>query len=250
MPRKPFVGGNWKCNGTVETIQQLAESMNQDVQFDAAQVDVVLAPISLHTALAKDTLDTRFAVASQNVSATNTGAFTGEVAASQIKDFGLNWTLVGHSERRAMFGDTDEIVGTKVAIAQEHGLNVVACVGETLQQRETGETAAVLKRQLAAIIPKVADWNKVVIAYEPVWAIGTGRVATPAQAAEAHEVIRDFVAQQVSTQIADSVRIVYGGSVKPANCVELFAQEQIDGFLVGGASLKAASFAPIVQSAL
>lgn len=202
-------------------------------------VDVVVCPVlpqisSVNKLLRRSPLQ----VGAQNFSRTAEGAYTGEVTAAQLKDFGINWALVGHSERRTKYGEDDAACADKVEKAQEAGLSIIFCIGEVLEEREKGETDAVNKRMITAVVPKVTDWSKVVIAYEPVWAIGTGKVATPEQAQEAHAAIRKVVAEAVSEDVAGSVRILYGGSVTPDNSKELIAQSDIDGFLVGGASLK------------
>ena len=170
------------------------------------------------------------------------GAFTGEVSAKLLKDAGINWTLTGHSERRVGFGipgETSAVVGRKTAVALKNGMSVIACIGEQLADREAGTTMNVCSEQLAAIAAELneADWKRVVIAYEPVWAIGTGKVATPEQAEETHGQIRAWIAANVSSAVAHAVRIIYGGSVKGSNCKALIACPNIDGFLVGGASL-------------
>lgn len=211
-------------------------------------LDVVVAPISLHIAMAKVMLPDNVQVASQNVSLYDTGAYTGEIAAKQLVDFGINYTLVGHSERRSLFGETNETVGTKVGNSLEAGLNVILCIGETLDQRESNSTNDVLKEQLDATKEQVKDWSKVVIAYEPVWAIGTGKVATPEQAQETHAYIRQWLTENVSEEVAAATRIIYGGSVNDKNCGDLINQSEIDGFLVGGASLKLA-FKTIISTA-
>ena len=170
------------------------------------------------------------------------GAYTGEISAQLLKDAGVKWTLTGHSERRVGFGipgETNELVGKKTAVAVKGGLNVILCVGEQLAERENGTTLAVVASQLSAVaaVLSLEDWKKVVVAYEPVWAIGTGKVATPQQAEETHADIRKWIAANVSPVVAKEVRILYGGSVKANNCKTLIAQPNIDGFLVGGASL-------------
>merc|ERR1719384_3091294 len=163
-------------------------------------------------------------VASQNVSATGTGAFTGEHSADQLVDFGVGWTLVGHSERRSKYGDTDEVTASKVKNCQEKGLMCVLCIGETLEERESGKTDEVNKRQLAACIPNIKDWSQIVIAYEPVWAIGTGKVATPEQAQETQLSIRRYVESKMGAETAARVRIQYGGSASPSNVEGLAAK--------------------------
>jgi len=177
-------------------------------------------------------------VASQSISSKKDGAFTGEISAEQVKDFGLKWTLVGHSERRTLYGETNEVVAAKVQRAQEAGLSAIVCIGETLEIREAGTTNEVLKQQLDAVKPSITDWSRIVIAYEPVWAIGTGKVATPEIAQETHAYIRSWLSAEVSPAVANATRIQYGGSATAANVGALIVMPDIDGFLVGGASLK------------
>lgn len=198
--------------------------------------------------MAKVMLPDNVQVASQNVSLYDTGAYTGEVAAKQLADFGIDWTLVGHSERRSLFGEDNATVGTKVANSIEAGINVILCIGESLEQRESNSTNDVLKEQLDACKESIKDWSKIVVAYEPVWAIGTGKVATPEQAQETHTYIRQWITENVSEEVAAATRIIYGGSVNEKNCGDLINQSEIDGFLVGGASLKLA-YKTIVSTA-
>ncbi|ETP37913.1 triose-phosphate isomerase [Phytophthora nicotianae P10297] len=250
MPRKYFIGGNWKCNGTRSSVRDLVAILNKTV-VDRSQVDVIVAPPSLHLDQVQQLLQRSIAVCAQNVSLTGLGAFTGEIAAEQLADLGISWTITGHSERRAYYGETDEIVAKKTKRALDLGLQVIFCIGETLEQRKAGQTLDVLTRQtkaLAAIIGE-KEWGRVVVAYEPVWAIGTGVVATPAQAQEAHQKLRQWLASNVSTSGAEKLRIIYGGSVNGKNCQELIRLEDVDGFLVGGASLKP-EFDTIIRSAL
>ncbi|CEM22592.1 unnamed protein product [Vitrella brassicaformis CCMP3155] len=247
-PRKPWVGGNWKCNGTKASIEALCETLNK-AEFNPEQIDVVIAPVSLHIHMVKEKLKAGFKVCTQNVSKTGMGAYTGEIAVDHIKDFGLEWTLIGHSERRQYYGETDEVVADKVDICQKAGLCTAVCIGEMLDERKAGKTTDVVKKQIEAFIPKVTDWSKIMIAYEPVWAIGTGVVATPEQAQETHAAIRKILKEKVSAEVAESTRIAYGGSVSDSNCNTLIGLEDVDGFLVGGASLKPA-FLDIIKSAL
>lgn len=239
--RRAFIAGNWKCNGTRESVQALVAGLNEGANT-FGDIDAAVAPISLHLGAVKATLAAPFHVAAQNCSLTGTGAFTGEISATQLKDFGIEWTILGHSERRAMFGEDNELVGKKVATAQKAGLSVIACIGEQLEDRKSGRTMDVVTAQLKPIAENVADWDKMVLAYEPVWAIGTGEVATPQQAQEVHLGIRSWLRANVSDKVADSIRIQYGGSVKPKNCDALWSKPDIDGFLVGGAALKPADF--------
>ena len=245
--RKYIVGGNWKSNGSVDFVRTLCTETLNTMEFDESRVEVVVAPISLHITSTKTMLNSNVLVASQNISATANGAFTGEISAEQVVDFGLQWTLVGHSERRKLFGETDEIVAQKVSRAQAAGLKTILCVGETLEQREAGETNAVLQTQLAAVKDSISRWSDIVIAYEPVWAIGTGKTATPEIAQAAHAFIRQWLSENVSAEVSAATRIQYGGSANAGNCGDLIAQPDIDGFLVGGASLKP-EFGTIVKT--
>lgn len=236
--RKPVVGGNWKCNpATVADAQKLLEAWKATPV--PGSVEVFICPIAMHIPVVKAELEGQGMITcAQNVSATGFGAFTGEIAAEHLEDMGVGWTLVGHSERRTKFGDTDEVTAAKIAKCQEKGLKAVLCIGEQLEEREAGKTDEVNKRQLAACLPKITNWDNIVIAYEPVWAIGTGKVATPEQAQDTQAAIRAYLREAVSAEVADAVRIQYGGSVTPDNCAELITKPDIDGFLVGGASLK------------
>mmetsp|Transcript_8646 Transcript_8646/g.8625 ORF Transcript_8646/g.8625 Transcript_8646/m.8625 type:complete len:193 (-) Transcript_8646:229-807(-) len=189
--RQFFVGGNWKSNGTQASVRELCEQVLNSASIDFSRVQVVVAPVFIHLKFARSLLRPEIAVSAQNCSLTGPGAFTGEVAAEHIIDLGINWTILGHSERRNLYGETDEIVSQKINRALAHGLNVIACFGENLHERESGVTLDVVARQLSALKEGIIDWSKVVLAYEPVWAIGTGRNATPEQAQEVHEMIRN-----------------------------------------------------------
>mmetsp|Transcript_63030 Transcript_63030/g.136884 ORF Transcript_63030/g.136884 Transcript_63030/m.136884 type:complete len:377 (+) Transcript_63030:51-1181(+) len=252
MPRKPVVGGNWKCNpkSLADVTALLSEWKAKP--FDKRKVDVIVLPIMPHIAKFKKQLEKLgVSVCAQNCSKTDLGAFTGEVSASQLSDAGVGWTLIGHSERRSKYGETDEDTAVKVEMALKAGLKVILAIGEQLEERESGKTDEVNQRMLAAVLPKIGaeQWNKIVIAYEPVWAIGTGKVATPDQAEETHAAIRAYLAKAVSEEVAEKVRIQYGGSVTPENCEELIKKPNVDGFLVGGASLKG-SFMDIVLASI
>lgn len=203
---------------------------------------MVVAPPYIYLDWLRRELRAPLIVAAQNVSATKNGAYTGEVSASQLKDYGVEWTLVGHSERRQLFHTTDDVVGKQIQQALEHGLHVIACVGETEEERKADHTMQVISRQLTAIAAAVSSsshWlSSLVVAYEPVWAIGTGQTATAQQAQEVHAEIRQWLKEQVGPEVSEGVRIIYGGSVQAKNAVELIQQKDVDGFLVGGASLK------------
>jgi triosephosphate isomerase len=244
--RKYIVGGNWKSNGSVDFVRTQCTEVLNAMQFDASKIDVVVAPVFIHIASAKAMLNENIFVSAQNVSATKNGAFTGEVSAEQIKDFGVHWVIIGHSERRSLFGETNELVAIKVTRAQEAGLNAILCIGEQLSEREAGTTNDVLREQLNAVKLAVSDWSRIVIAYEPVWAIGTGKVATPEQAQETHAYVRSWLADNISADVAAQTRIQYGGSANAGNAATLISQPDIDGFLVGGAALKP-EFAEIVE---
>mmetsp|Transcript_10949 Transcript_10949/g.21425 ORF Transcript_10949/g.21425 Transcript_10949/m.21425 type:complete len:253 (+) Transcript_10949:3313-4071(+) len=245
--RRSFVGGNWKSNGTRASIAELVEGVLKQINFDPARVEVVVAPTYIHLDIVKNTVDERFAVAAQNCSTEGSGAFTGEISADHIKDFGIPWVILGHSERRTLYKESDEVVAKKVAKVLGIGLSTILCIGETKQEREAGLTIDVVSKQLLAVLGSVSDWSRTVIAYEPVWAIGTGVNATSEQAQEVHAFIRGWLAEHVSAEVAAATRIIYGGSVTDANSGELISQPDIDGFLVGGASLKPA-FKTIVET--
>ncbi|XP_020241943.1 triosephosphate isomerase, cytosolic-like isoform X2 [Asparagus officinalis] len=238
MGRKFFVGGNWKCNGTTEGVKKIVTILNEAEVPSEDVVEVVVSPPFLFLPLVKSLLRSDFSVAAQNCWVRRGGAFTGEISAEMLVNLGIPWVILGHSERRLLLGESNEFVGDKVAYAISQGLKVIACVGETLEQRESGSTMEVVATQMKAIADKLSDWTNIVLAYEPVWAIGTGKVATPAQAQEVHAGLRKLLQTNVSAEVAASTRIIYGGSVNGSNCKELAAEPDIDGFLVGGASLK------------
>jgi triosephosphate isomerase len=243
MTRKFVIGGNWKCNGNVVAVSELVTMLNKAGPFPA-NAEVVIAPTALHVPGVKAALRSDIAVALQNCSADGFGAFTGEIAPQMISNFGLKWVITGHSERRTGFGmagESSELVALKTKNAINAGLNVMACIGESLEVREAGNTLKVVLDEHLAAIAKVlsdAQWKNVVIAYEPVWAIGTGKTASPEQAQEVHAAIRKWLSENVSPEVAESTRIIYGGSVKGSNAGILAGCADIDGFLVGGASLK------------
>jgi triosephosphate isomerase len=240
--KRAFIGGNWKCNGTIEKVASMIEMLNKAGDFPDSS-EVVIACPSIHIMNAQASMRKDIAIASQDVGLNGYGAHTGELSAEMLVDSGVKWTLAGHSERRAGFGipgETSELVAKKAKKAIDTGMDVIVCIGEKLEDREADKTMSVLKSQLIPVkdILSETDWKNVVVAYEPVWAIGTGKVASPGQAGETHSQIRAWLAQNVSETVAKEVRIVYGGSVSGKNCVELIKQCDIDGFLVGGSSLK------------
>ncbi|KAK1369418.1 Triosephosphate isomerase [Heracleum sosnowskyi] len=243
---KFFVGGNWKCNGTKDSISKLVSDLNSSTL--EADVDVVVSPPFVYIDQVKNSLTDKIDIAAQNSWIGKGGAFTGEISIEQLKDIGCKWVILGHSERRHVIGEDDQFIGKKAAYALSQDVGVIACIGELLQEREEGKTFDVCFRQLKAFADAVPSWDNVVIAYEPVWAIGTGKVASPQQAQEVHKVVRDWLNTNVSADVASKTRIIYGGSVNGGNCAELAKEEDIDGFLVGGASLKGPEFATIINS--
>ncbi|KAI4370600.1 hypothetical protein MLD38_018937 [Melastoma candidum] len=247
MARKFFVGGNWKCNGTTEEVKKIIAVLNEGQVPPPDAVEVVVSPPFVFLPLVKSSLKPQFHVAAQNCWVKKGGAFTGEISAEMIVSLDIPWVILGHSERRLLLNESNEFVGDKVAYALGQGLKVIACVGETLEQREAGKTLDVVAAQTKAIAERVSSWENIVLAYEPVWAIGTGKVATPAQAQEVHHELRKWLHDNVSPEVAASTRIIYGGSVSGGNCKELATQPDVDGFLVGGASLKP-EFIDIIKS--
>ncbi|XP_059055422.1 triosephosphate isomerase-like [Achroia grisella] len=246
MSRKFIVGGNWKMNGDTDQIVEIVKNLTQ-LPLDP-NVEIVIGIPSIYVAYVKSIVPNNVAVAAQNCWKAAKGAFTGEISAPMIKDVGAEWVILGHSERRIIFNEEDDLIAAKVAHALESGLKVIACVGETLEQKDSGITEEVVTKQIKALVPAIGNnWQNVVLAYEPVWAIGTGKTATPQQAQEVHAAIRSWLSTNVSSDVAENIRIQYGGSVTAANATELAACADIDGFLVGGASLKP-EFVDIINS--
>lgn len=238
MGRKFYVGGNWKLNGTKASIAGICDGLKNATLDPNTEVCVgVPAP---YLQLVRDSLPANFHVAGQNCYKAASGAFTGELSVDMIKDCGCDTVILGHSERRNVFGEQDKLIAEKCAFALTNGLTVIACIGELLEEREGGKTEEVVFRQTKAYadLIKPEQWKNVVIAYEPVWAIGTGKTATPEQAQEVHAKLREWLTKNVSEEVGLNTRILYGGSVTAANCKELAQKPDVDGFLVGGASLK------------
>jgi len=250
--RKKIIAANWKMNMTQAESGEFVHSLLLDIG-DIREVDVVIIPP--FTAIAKVTealgKAQNIKVGAQNMHWERSGAFTGEISAALLRDLFVRYVILGHSERRTLFGETDEIVNRKVRAAHEATLRPIVCVGETLDQRDAGKVEDVLSTQLRGSLAQLSakELQETVLAYEPVWAIGTGRNATPAQAQEAHRFIRETIAALSDQNTADRIRIQYGGSVKPANAPDLMSQPDIDGALVGGASLEPRSFAEIINAA-
>jgi len=247
---KKLVVGNWKMHGSRASNAELIKGLLEaDLASTAPRADVAVCPPFVFLAdVAQAVKGSAISVGSQDISVQAQGAYTGEVSGPMVREFGVKFAIVGHSERRALHGESDQLVADKARAALAHGLTPIVCVGETLAEREAGQTDAVVSRQLKAAIDTLgADLPKIVVAYEPVWAIGTGKTASPEQAQAVHALLR---AQLKAAQAqAAAVPLLYGGSVKPDNARELFAQADIDGGLIGGASLKAADFVAIARAA-
>lgn len=245
MSRKPFIAGNWKMNMTVKSGTELIQKLKPLVAD--ADCDVALCvPAILIPEMVKAAADSNIAIGAENVHWAPSGAYTGEISADMLKEYGVKYVIVGHSERRQYFGETDESVNMRAHAALKNGLTPIICVGEMLEERETGKTNKVLTRQLTVGLSGIEDVTKVVIAYEPVWAIGTGKTATDEQAQETIKFIRDKIGELFCPMCAEKVIIQYGGSMNAGNCKGLMAQPDIDGGLIGGASLKT-DFATIVN---
>jgi triosephosphate isomerase len=246
--RKPFIAGNWKMFTDPRSAGELAAKLKDKLgNIDWSDL-AVFPPFTSLVTVINSLQGTDIAVGGQNIYWEKEGAFTGEISPTMLLGAGCRMVLIGHSERRIYFGEKDSTVLRKIRAALETGLEPIVCIGETLEQRESGITELVVERQISEGMGEIKDLSRITIAYEPVWAIGTGRNATPQQAQDVHKFIRGLIVKSWSGETADSIRILYGGSVKPDNSKSLWEKEDIDGFLVGGASLKADSFAGIVES--
>ena len=250
MTRPTIVAGNWKMNGSVAMAENLTEEIAAGAKDSKAKL-IICPPFPYLDAVVRTLGDSEIHVGGQNLAdQPDAGAYTGEVSGAMLRDIGCWYAIVGHSERRSLYGESSEAVAIKFGLARDAGLVPILCVGETLEQRESGQMEAVLKAQLTAVIAMhgVDALQDAILAYEPVWAIGTGKTASPEQAQQAHAFLREQVAAQNAT-IANVLPILYGGSVKPGNAPELFAQTDVDGGLIGGASLKAEDFLGIASAA-
>ena len=249
--RKKVIAGNWKMHNDLTESQNLISKLTAGLSSEEVNCEVIICPpytsLSEASSLIKGT---KVKLGAQNMHFEEQGAFTGEISAKMLKSVGCEYVILGHSERRSIFGETDEIINKKIKKALASDLKPIFCVGETLEQREKGITKDVIKIQVINGLKDLtaADLTKIIIAYEPVWAIGTGKTASPAQAEEVHEFIRDMIKENFSADVAENIIIQYGGSVKPENAVELMSQNDIDGALIGGACLKADSFISIIKS--
>lgn len=252
MNRKPIFAANWKMNKGPSETEDFSRSFLSKIQTRTFPCDIVIAPPFVSLGKAAEVLGNvpAVALAAQNCSQFDSGAYTGEISGMMLKEFFVHYVIIGHSERRAIFGETDAVINAKLRKARDYNFKPIFCIGETLEEREGGKLETVLRRQVSEGLNGLSerDLTETVIAYEPVWAIGTGVTATAAQAQEAHAFVRSLVAEKFGTDSASKIRIQYGGSVKPSNAAELMACPDIDGALIGGASLDPQSFLDIIQS--
>ncbi|WP_396194894.1 triose-phosphate isomerase [Flavobacterium sp.] len=247
--RQKIVAGNWKMNKNAEETEDLLNDLIDKLPQDS-EAQIIVAPTFINLASAVDHLEfTNIAVAAQNMHQNENGAYTGEISADMLKSIGVNIVILGHSERRAYFHETDTILAQKVTTALKHDMTVIFCFGEELKDRQNNQHFNVVENQLRDGLFHLenSDWEKIVLAYEPVWAIGTGETASPEQAQEMHEFIRETIRKRFGSNVAEEVSILYGGSVKPENAKEIFSKPDVDGGLIGGAALKASDFAAIVN---
>ncbi|WP_016989445.1 triose-phosphate isomerase [Flavobacterium sp. ACAM 123] len=248
--RKKIVAGNWKMHKNAEQTEDLLNELIDKIPFET-EVQIIVAPTFINLSTAVDHLEfVGIDVAAQNMHQAESGAFTGEISADMLQNVGVNIVILGHSERRALFNETDAMIANKVNTALEHDMTVIFCFGEELKDRQSKSHFNVVENQLKDGLFNIqaSDWGNVVLAYEPVWAIGTGETASPEQVQEMHEFIRETVRKAYGSDIADAVSILYGGSVKPENAKEIFSKPDVDGGLIGGAALKSDDFVAIVNA--
>jgi triosephosphate isomerase (TIM) len=248
--RQKIVAGNWKMNKNAEETEDLLNELIDKLHIDKA-VEIIVAPTFINLVSAVDHLEfTNIQVAAQNMHQAESGAFTGEISADMLKSIGVSTVILGHSERRAIFHETDSIIAYKVDTALKHNMRIIFCFGEELKDRKDKQHFNVVENQLRDGLFQIdkSNWSNIVLAYEPVWAIGTGETASPEQAQEMHEFIRETVRKAFGSDVAEGVSILYGGSVKPDNAREIFSKPDVDGGLIGGAALKAEDFAAIVNA--
>ncbi len=249
--RKNIVAGNWKMNYNVEQTQQLINDLKTSLEQVTYSARVLIAPTFVNlSAAVSSTKGTSIEVAAQNVHQAESGAYTGEISADMLKSIGVKTVIIGHSERRTYFGEDDTLLKEKVKTALAKGMEIIFCFGEKLDDRKSGNHFSVVESQLKNVLfdLDVNEWKQLVLAYEPVWAIGTGETASPAQAQEMHAFIRNLISKAYGEVVGNSISILYGGSVKPANAEEIFSKADVDGGLIGGASLKSADFTAIVTA--
>ena len=249
--RRKVIAGNWKMNNDLKETQNLISKLTSGISMDNLNCDVIVCPpftslFEAHTLLK----DTKVKLGAQNMYFESYGAFTGEVSATMLRSVGCEYVILGHSERRSIFGETDELINNKIKKANASGLKPIFCIGELLEEREAGITEKIIEKQIKSGLKDISseEMGNVIIAYEPVWAIGTGKTASPEQAEEVHKFIRSLINAKYGDSISENIIIQYGGSVNNKNARELLSQKDIDGALVGGASLKADSFVEIIQA--
>jgi len=251
MMRKNIVAGNWKMNNNAEQTQQLINDLKSSLEGAELNARVIIAPTFINlSAAVSNTVGTSIEVAAQNMHQAENGAYTGEISADMLGSVGIKTVILGHSERRTYFGEDDALLKEKVTTALSKGMEVIFCFGELLEDRKSGNHFAVVESQLKSVLFDLTtdQWKHIVLAYEPVWAIGTGETASPEQAQEMHAFIRGLVNETFGEGVGNGLTILYGGSVKPGNAKEIFSKEDVDGGLIGGASLKAADFTAIIQA--
>jgi triosephosphate isomerase len=249
--RRKVIAGNWKMNNDLNETQNLLSKLSSGLSVDNLNCDVIVCPPFTSLFEAHSLLkDTKIKIGAQNMYFESSGAFTGEISASMLRSVGCEYVILGHSERRAIFGETDELINKKIKKANESGLKPIFCIGELLEEREAGITEKIIEKQVKSGLEGISsdDMSKIIIAYEPVWAIGTGKTASPGQAQEVHAFIRSLLSEKYGSSVSNNIIIQYGGSVNSNNAGELLFQEDIDGALVGGASLKVESFICIIQA--
>lgn len=250
--RTKIVAGNWKMNLDVEASKKLALDISTDIQnLETNNTRIIIAPTAtnLYPVFNQPSMDTRIELAAQNMHQAKNGAFTGEISAEMILSIGVTNVILGHSERRTYFNETDAALAEKVSRALQNNLDTIFCFGEVLEERQSNNHFKVVESQLQALFHiNNADWKHIILAYEPVWAIGTGETASPEQAQEMHEFIRSVIAKKFGDAIAQNVSILYGGSVKPANAKEIFSKPDVDGGLIGGAALNSADFVALIKA--
>ncbi|MFC5044273.1 triose-phosphate isomerase [Aquimarina hainanensis] len=248
--RKRVVAGNWKMNNNLEETGALLSGLKTKLE-ERQGTEIIVAPTFINLPYALEALkDSGIKVASQNMHQAENGAFTGEISANMLTSVGVRTVILGHSERRAYFGEKDEVLAEKVTTALKHKMQVIFCFGEELEERKSNNHFQVVEEQLKAALFHLdkGSWQNIILAYEPVWAIGTGETASPEQAQEMHAFIRNVIKEKFGTEVSDEISILYGGSVKPANAAEIFAKPDVDGGLIGGASLDVDSFAAIANA--
>ncbi len=250
--RKPIIAGNWKLNNNTKESVELVTALKRSLS-EVTDIEIVVCPVYTALLIVADVIfESNIGLGAQDLYWEDSGAFTGEVSAPLLKDIGAKYVIIGHSERRQFFSETNQTINKKIKAALKHELTPIVCVGEVLQERESNLTFKVIEKQCRESLEGFTkeEMKKMVVAYEPVWAIGTGKTATPQQAQEVHKFIRDLLAKMFNDEVAASLRIQYGGSVKAENIAELMAQPDIDGALVGGASLKSDQFIKIIENSL